>query len=62
MSDRIPADGYRLWEFHPAGPARSACGGPAPTSVRRAHSPPAAGPSDPALDPYAVGEHGLPQN
>ena len=35
------------------GPARSACGGPAPTSSRRAHSRPAAGPSDPSLRPLA---------
>ena len=35
------------------GPAHSACGGPAPTSSRRAHSRSAAGPSDPPLRPLA---------
>jgi len=37
------------------GPARSAYGGQAPTSDRRAHSRPAADPSDPSLGPLANG-------
>ena len=37
------------------GPARSACGGQAPTSARRAHSATAADPSDPPLGPLANG-------
>jgi hypothetical protein len=41
--------------FRSTGPARSACGGQAPTSDRRAHSRTAADPSDPSLEPLANG-------
>jgi hypothetical protein len=38
------------------GPARSGCGGQAPTSLRGAHSRTAADPSDPSLEPLAARE------
>jgi len=58
MSRRIVMETHRLGEFRPSGPARSACGGQAPTSSPMAHSRSSAGPSDPDLDPDAVGENG----
>jgi len=44
---------YGKRDLHSTGPARSACGGHAPTSLCRAHSRPAAVPSDPSLHPSA---------
>jgi hypothetical protein len=44
---------YRECGLRSAGPARSACGGHAPTSLFSAHSRSAAVPSDPSLRPSA---------
>ena len=44
---------YRECGLRSAGPARSACGGHAPTSLLSAHSRSAAVPSDPSLHPSA---------
>jgi hypothetical protein len=44
---------YRECSLRSAGPARSACGGRAPTSLLNAHSRSAAVPSDPSLRPSA---------
>ena len=54
MKERAMWQGYRRPTLHLAGPARSACGGQAPTSSGRAHSRSPAGPSDPALRPFAA--------
>jgi hypothetical protein len=58
MNERATWDEYRGCSLHPAGPARSACGGQAPTSPGMAHSRSPAGPSDPAaLRPFAADQN-----
>ena len=55
MGTRISVQSDSNGGSRSTGPARSACGGQAPTSARGAHSRTAADPSDPSLGPFAKG-------